>query len=258
MPLRAPDGHVFPLRRVATLTPVNGQAQITREDLQTMVPVTARIDRGGMDAAVTKVRAVLAEPGLLPAGTRYELGGLYAQQHVAFAGLRKVFVAAILAEFLLLMLLYRSAWLSGLVIAGSLFSASGVFLALWLTGVDLNVTAMMGLTMVVGIGTEMAIFLVSEYVARRRTASPVAALRRAVRLRVRPISMTTFAAILTLLPLALAVGRGSGIQQPLAIAIVGGLLVQYPLVLLGLPVAIGAVERWRSRKSNRHRPDSKA
>ena len=257
MPLRAPDGHVFPLRRVATLTPVNGQAQITREDLQTMVPVTARIDRGGMDAAVTKVRAVLAEPGLLPAGTRYELGGLYAQQHVAFSGLRKVFVAAILAEFLLLMLLYRSAWLSGLVIAGSLFSASGVFLALWLTGVDLNVTAMMGLTMVVGIGTEMAIFLASEYVARRCAARPVVALRHAVRLRVRPISMTTFAAILTLLPLALAVGRGSGIQQPLAIAIVGGLLVQYPLVLLGLPVAIGVVERWRSRKSNRHRPDSK-
>lgn len=257
MPLRAPDGHVFPLRRVATLTPVSGQAQITRENLQTMVPVTARIDQGGMDAAVTKVRAVLAQPGLLPAGTRYELGGLYAQQQVAFAGLRKVFAAAILAEFLLLMLLYRSMWLSGVVIAGSLLSASGVFLALWITGVDLNVTAMMGLTMVVGIGTEMAIFLVSEYVARRSTSTAVAALRRAVRLRVRPISMTTFAAILTLLPLALAIGRGSGIQQPLAIAIVGGLLVQYPLVLLALPVAIGAVERWRSRKSNRHTADSK-
>jgi multidrug efflux pump subunit AcrB len=258
MPLRAPDGHVFPLRRVATLTPVTGQAQITREDLQTMVPVTARIDRGGIDAAVTRVRALLAQPGLLPPGTRYELGGLYAQQQAAFSGLRKVFAAALLAEFLLLMILYRSVWLSGLVIAGSLVSASGVFLALWLTNVDLNVTAMMGLTMVVGIGTEMAIFLVSEYVARRRTATAVSALRRSVRLRVRPISMTTFAAILTLLPLALAIGRGSGIQQPLAIAIVGGLIVQYPLVLLGLPVAIGVMERWRARKSNRHGTDSKA
>jgi multidrug efflux pump subunit AcrB len=189
------------------------------------------------------------------------LGGLYAQQHAAFDGLRKVFAAAILAEFLLLMLLYRSIWLSGLVIAGSLLSTSGVFLALWLTGVDLNVTAMMGLTMVVGIGTEMAIFLVSEYVSRRRTSTPVTALRRAVRLRVRPISMTTFAAILTLLPLALAIGRGSGMQQPLAIAIVGGLLVQYPLVLLGLPVAIGTVERWRGRKagnSHHHPSDSRA
>lgn len=257
VPLRAPDGHVFPLRRIASLVPVSGQAQITRENLQTMVPVTARIDTGGMDAAVSGVRAVLAQPGLLPAGTRYELGGLYAQQQVAFAGLRKVFAVAMVAEFLLLMLLYRSLWLSGLVIAASLLSASGVFLALWITGVNLNVTAMMGLTMVMGIGTEMAIFLVSEYVARRRTATPVAALRRAVRLRVRPISMTTFAAILTLLPLALAIGRGAGMQQPLAIAIVGGLLVQYPLVLLGLPVAIGAVERARERTSNRHPTDRK-
>lgn len=255
LPLRAPDGHVFPLRRIASLVPVSGQAQITRENLQTMVPVTARIDTGGMDAAVSSVRAVLAQPGLLPAGTRYELGGLYAQQQVAFTGLRKVFAVAMFAEFLLLMLLYRSLWLPGLVIAASLLSASGVFLALWITGVDLNVTAMMGLTMVMGIGTEMAIFLVSEYVARRRTATPVAALRRAVRLRVRPISMTTFATILTLLPLALAIGRGAGMQQPLAIAIVGGLLVQYPLVLLGLPVAIGAVERTRERTSNRHMAD---
>lgn len=248
MPIRAADGHVFPLRRVARLTPMTGQAQITREDLQTMVAVTARIDRGGMAAAVAMVRAVLATPGLLPPGTRYELGGLYAQQQAAFAGLRKVFAAAILAEFLLLMLLYRSMWLSGLVIACSLLSASGVFLALWVTGVDLSVTAMMGLTMVVGIGTEMAIFLVSEYVNRRRTSGPVASMRRAAHLRVRPISMTTFAAILTLLPLALAIGRGSGLQQPLAIAIVGGLLIQYPLVLLGLPVAIGAVEQWRARR----------
>lgn len=255
--LRAPDGHLLPLKRVATIMPVSGQAQITREDLQAMVPVTARIDHGGMDAAVAKVRVALNAQGVLPPGVRYELGGLYQQQQKAFAGLRIVFAAAILAEFLLLMLLYRSMLLSGLVIVASLLSAAGVFTALWLTGVDLNVTAMMGLTMVVGIGTEMAIFLVSEYVAIARTRTAAGALRRAVRHRVRPISMTTFAAILTLLPLALAIGRGSGIQQPLAIAIIGGLLVQYPLVLLGLPVAIGIVTRWRERKAKRHLADSR-
>src|SRR5204863_819412 len=130
---------------------------------------TARIDRGGMDAAVANVRASLAAPGSLPPGVRYELGGLYRQQHQAFAGLRIVFAAAILAEFLLLMLLYRSMLLSGLVIVASLLSAAGAFIALLLAGVDLNVTAMMGLTMVVGIGTEMAIFLVSEYVALSAT-----------------------------------------------------------------------------------------
>jgi len=57
--------------------------------------------------------------------------------------------------------------------------------------------------------------------------------------RLRPIAMTTLAAILTLMPLALALGAGSGMQQPLAIAIISGLLLQFPLVLLAVPVAIG-------------------
>ena len=64
------------------------------------------------------------------------------------------------------------------------------------------------------------------------------AAREASRNRLRPITMTTAAAILTLLPLALAIGAGSGIQQPLAIAIIAGLLLQYPLVLLVMPVLV--------------------
>ncbi len=66
-------------------------------------------------------------------------------------------------------------------------------------------------------------------------ASPLEAARN----RFRPIAMTTLAAILTLMPLALAIGAGSGMQQPLAIAIISGLLAQFPLVLLTMPVLIG-------------------
>lgn len=72
-----------------------------------------------------------------------------------------------------------------------------------------------------------------------RTVFPREAAREASRNRLRPITMTTLAAILTLLPLALALGQGAGIQQPLAIAIIAGLLLQYPLVLLALPVLLG-------------------
>ena len=67
---------------------------------------------------------------------------------------------------------------------------------------------------------------------------PRLALREASLNRLRPITMTTLAAILTLLPLALAIGQGSGLQQPLAIAVIAGLLLQYPLVLLAMPVLI--------------------
>jgi multidrug efflux pump subunit AcrB len=238
LPVRAPDGHIFPLQRVARLVPVTGEPQISRDNLQPMVAVTGRIEGRGIGAAVGAVQAVLARPGLLAPGVRYELGGLYAQQQIAFAGLARVFAAALVAEFVLLLFLYERFWLPVIIIFCSLLSTASVFTALWLTGVELNITALMGMTMALGIGTEMAIFYVSEYTELSRRMSAHAALLVASRNRLRPITMTTLAAILTLAPLAFAIGAGAGLQQPLAIAIIAGLMLQFPLVLLAMPVLI--------------------
>ena len=165
--------------------------------------------------------------------------GLYQQQQIAFAGLTRVFAAALIAEFILLLFLYERLWLPVIVITCSLRSTTAVFTALWITGMDLNITALMGMTMIIGIGTEMAIFYVSEYAELVRQMDPRRAVREVSRNRLRPITMTTFAAILTLMPLALAIGQGSAIQQPLAISIIAGLILQFSLVLLVMPVLIG-------------------
>jgi len=243
LPIRASDGHLFPLRRVATLTPVTGEPEISRNDLQPMVAVTGRVDEGsagrGIGAVAADVVKLLEQPGMLEPGVHYELGGLYHQQQLAFAGLVKVFIAALIAEFVLLLIVYESFLLPMIIIATSLLSTTAVFTALWITSVELNITAVMGMTMIIGIATEMAIFYVSEYTELARVMPSGQALREASRNRLRPITMTTLAAILTLLPLALAIGQGSGIQQPLAIAIIAGLLLQYPLVLLAMPALIG-------------------
>ena len=239
LPIRAPDGRLFALGRVASVSAAPGQAEITRENLQRMVAVTARLQGRSLGAAVGDVKAVLAQKGLLPPGVRYELGGLYAQQQIAFAGLTRVFAAALVAEFVLLLFLYERFWIPVIVLGVSSLSTTAVFAGLWLTGIELNITAIMGMTMIIGIGTEMAIFLVSEYVALSRNMPPRQALLQAARSRFRPIAMTTLAAILTLLPLALAIGAGSGMQQPLAIAIISGLMAQFPLVLLAMPILIG-------------------
>ncbi len=96
---------------------------------------------------------------------------------------------------------------------------------------------MMGMTMVVGIVTEVAIFYFSEYQDLRIAGVTVdEALVEAGINRMRPIAMTTFAAIMALFPLALGLGQGAAMQQPLAIAIISGLAVQMPLVLLFMPV----------------------
>ena len=239
IPIRAPDGHMFPLSRVASIVPISGQPQIGSENLQPMVAVTGRIEGRGLGAAIADVKQVLAKPGLLSAGVGYTLGGLYQQQQIAFYGLAQVFVAALIAELVLLLFLYERFWLPIIILGCSLLSTTAVFTGLWLSGVDLNITALMGMTMVIGISTEMAIFYVSEYAELAHAIPPRQALREASRNRLRPITMTTLAALLTLAPLALAIGQGSAIQQPLAIAIISGLLLQFPLVLLIMPALIG-------------------
>ena len=105
-------------------------------------------------------------------------------------------------------------------------AVSAVFVGLFLTGIDLNITALMGLTMVVGIVTEVAIFYFSEFERLKNEGVPLErALVSAAQNRLRPIAMTTIAAAIALLPLALALGQGAEMQQPLAIAIISGLAV---------------------------------
>ena len=238
--LRAPDGHLFALRRVADRETVTGQPEISRDNLKRMVAVTARIDGRDLGSTIADVQKALGETGLLPAGVYYELGGLYQQQQIAFRGLLTVFGAAVALVFGLLLFLYERFRVATAVMAMPLLAAGAVFVGLWVTGIELNISAMMGMTMIIGIVTEVAIFYVSEMqgLVREEGVPLRQALIDAGRNRLRPIAMTTIAAILALLPLAFALGQGSAMQQPLAIAIISGLVVQLPLVLLVLPVLL--------------------
>jgi CzcA family heavy metal efflux pump len=234
--LRAQDGHLFPLKRVATVTTIIGQPQITRDDLKQMVAVTGRISGRDIGSVIRDVKSVLNHPGLIPNGLNYTLGGLYAQQQTAFAGLIAVFIAAVILVFLLLLFLYERFLVAFAMLATTLLALSAVFIGLWLTNTEINISSMMGITMLVGIVTEVAIFYVSEYYDLPDDLDRDTALITAGKNRMRPIAMTTFAAILALMPLALKIEPGSAIQQPLAIAIISGLFVQLPLVLIVLPI----------------------
>ncbi|MCF3947584.1 efflux RND transporter permease subunit [Acidiphilium iwatense] len=238
IPVATPSGALIPMGDFATFNVVSGQPEIDRDNLQRIVAVTGRISGRGIGGVIADVRHTLARPGMLPPGMHYTLGGLYKQQQIAFLGLAKVFVAAIAAEFILLLFLYRSFIIAGTILSTALLASLAVFIGLFVSGVQLNITALMGMTMIVGLATEMAIFYVSEYQSLAEHNDPLESLVTASRNRLRPIAMTTLAAILTLLPLALDIGEGSGMQQPLAIAIISGFIVQFPLVLLALPVLL--------------------
>jgi multidrug efflux pump subunit AcrB len=235
--LRAPDGHLFPLKRVAKLSVITGQPEITREDLKRMVSVTARSDRD-LGSTIRDVKNVLDQPGLLPAGLRYKLGGLYEQQQIAFQGLIKVIIAAAALVFLLLLFLYESFRVAICILLTTGLAIAVVFAGLWLTGTELNISSLMGMVMIVGNVTEVAIFYYSEYADAVQEEDPDRKLIAAGTYRMRAIAMTTTAAILALLPLALGLGQGSGMLKPLAIAIIAGLVAQLPLVLIVLPALL--------------------
>ena len=243
--LTAADGHRFPLSRIATVETVSGQPQVTRDNLKRMVAVTARITGRSMGSAAQDVEQALKKSGLFPKGMYYEMGGLYKQQQIAFRGLVTVFAAAVSLVFLLLLFLYERFLIVIAIILMPLMAMAAVFIGLWATDVELNVTAMMGMTMVVGIVTEVAIFLFSEYrILSFRKRQVAATLIQAGINRMRPIAMTTITAILALLPVGLGFGQGSAMLQPLAIAIIAGLVVQMPLVLIVMPVLFHVLQRW--------------
>ncbi|CAM5209590.1 Multidrug efflux pump OS=Castellaniella defragrans OX=75697 GN=HNR28_001483 PE=4 SV=1 [Castellaniella defragrans] len=244
LPIESPGGQIFPLKSVASTQFVSGEPELTRDNLRQVVAITAQTD-GSRDlgSTIASVKQMLQTPHLIPAGMGYTLGGAYRQQQEAARGMVKVFAAAVVAEIILLMFLYRSLVIPVIVMATSLLSTGAVFAGLWITGVELNITAMMGMVMIIGIATEMAIFLVSEYQSLRQTLPVQEALRAAALNRLRPIVMSTLAMILALVPLGAAVsGAGDQMLQPLAIAIIAGALVQLPLVLLAMPVLIGLAE----------------
>jgi CzcA family heavy metal efflux pump len=244
--LRAPDGHLFPLKRVATLTRLTGQPQIMRDDLRRMIAVTARISGRDLGSTAADVKRLVDQPGTLPADVPYTLGGLYEQQQIAFRGLTIILIAAVVLVFLLLLFLYESFRASIAMMLTTLLAVAGVYLGLWVTRTEFNITSRMGMTMIIGIVTEITIFYLSEY--RELPPSDNRFIQAGLN-RMRPIAMTTFAAILALLPLALGFGQGSAMQQPLAIAIISGLLFGLPLVLIVLPVLLsifGAASHWRT------------
>ena len=232
--LRAPDGHLFPLKRIAKIKPIIGQTQVIRDNLKQMAAVTGRINGRDMGSVINDIQRTLEQPGMFPNEVYFTLGGLYAEQQAAFKILIIILIAAVMLVSLLLLFLYESFAVVFASLITTMLAGSAVFIGLWVTSTELNISSLMGLTMIVGIATKMSIFYFSEYFDLPKNLNEYEAFITAGKNRMRPIAMTTFATILALLPLAISLGM----QQPLAIAIISGLIVELPLVLTVLPVML--------------------
>ncbi|MBC7576936.1 MAG: efflux RND transporter permease subunit, partial [Tardiphaga sp.] len=243
--LKSPAGQMVPLSRIASIRTVVGQPQQDRDNLRDIVAVTARLESRDLGSAMKDVQATVKSLHLAP-GIGVEYGGIYAEQKQSFNELVMVFLAALLLLATLLMYLYERTSVVLSILVTALLSLTGVFIGLWLTGTELDLSSMMGLTMVIGIVTEVAIFFFAEV----DTNGPigVAQLHEAMQARLRPILMTSSIAILALSPLALGIGAGSEMQRPLAITIISGLITAVPLVLVVMPSLFLVLDRIGAKK----------
>ena len=235
--LVAPHGALVSLRSVARLGAGPVAVQRTRENLRQLIRVTARLSERDLGSVMDAVRSVLGQQLRLPAGFTLAYGGLYASQQQAFAELLLVFCGSIACVAALLLVEFGSVAAVLAIVIGSSLALSGSLASLWATQTALNVSSIIGLIMVVGIVAKNGILLL-DFAGREyaRTGDLEAALIRAGGVRLRPILMTSMAAVAGLAPLALGIGAGAQMQQPLAIAIVGGVSLSMLFSLIGVPL----------------------
>jgi len=234
--VRSSAGQLFRLDQVADIEIDKGQAEIERENLRQMISVTGRLEGSDLGTAISQIRAQLAKDVKLPAGMTVEFGGQYEEEQSSFRELMIALILAVMLVFITLLIEFRSFAHPIAIVTGAVLALSGVLLALFITGSTLNVVSLMGMIMIVGIVAKNGILMldaVEEHLAAGDTLRQ--ALLRSGRRRFRPVLMTSLAAMLGMLPLALAIGAGSELLQPLAIAVIGGLTMALALSLIVTP-----------------------
>jgi multidrug efflux pump subunit AcrB len=239
-------GAQFRLDQVAQIEYDKGQTEIQRDGLRQSVAVTARLSGSDLGSAISAIKVQLARDVKLPAGMTLEYGGLYQEQQASFRELLQALILAIVLVFITLLIEFRSFAHPISIVTGAVLALGGVLAGLFITGSTLNIVSLMGMIMVVGIVAKNGILMldaVEDHLAAGDTLRE--ALLRSGRRRFRPVLMTSLAAILGMLPLALALGSGAELLQPLAIAVIGGLAVALLLSLVVTPTVYAMLSRER-------------
>lgn len=241
-----------PLSAIASWSTGSSPSQVNHQDGAPASTISFNTANGvTLGQAAARIREVQAEIGL-PITVRGSFEGTAKVFNQSTATMPILIVSALFVIYIVLGILYESA-IHPLTVLSTLPSAGvGAVAALMLLGKQFDLIALIGVILLIGIVQKNAIMIIDFALEaeRARGLSAVAAVREASLRRFRPILMTTLAAALGALPLAIGFGEGAELRQPLGIAIIGGLIVSQFLTLLTTPVVYLALDRFRHRSPN--------
>ncbi len=259
--LLSPTRGQVPLSAVAryeltnTALAVNHQGQFAASTISFNLPIG-----GSLSDAVDAVNASMARIGV-PSTIYGSFQGTARTFQASLDSQPWLILAALITVYIVLGILYEST-IHPITILSTLPSAGvGALVALWLFNTEFNIIAMIGVILLIGIVKKNAIMMIDFAIAAERDQNigPREAIFQACLLRFRPIMMTTTAALLGAVPLAIGAGDGAEMRQPLGIAVVGGLVMSQLLTLYTTPVVYLYLDRFRLWcATGRHKPASLA
>ena len=248
-------GKLVPLSDIASFTPGLGPQSIAHSGQLASVTISFNLPpNGNLGAAVAAVEKLAQQN--LPATMTANFSGTAQAFQDSQAGLGILLLITVFIIYIILGILYESFIHPITILTGLPFAAFGALLALYVTGQQLDVYGYVGVIMLIGIVKKNAIMMIDFAVEAERAGhiTPAAAIVQAATVRFRPIMMTTVAAIVGTLPIAIGIGASASSRRPLGIAVVGGLAFSQVVTLFVTPVFytyLDDLQSWLGRTSDR-------